>query len=170
MKRLKSEKGITLISLIAYMILVAAALGILGSITNFMYGNTSKFKSNSRYSSEYDRFNSNFLRDTQKYNHAIVENFEDGSVRCRLVTAEDDLGEKIIDEGVSYTYEPSKKSIVRRAQDGIELEVARNIHSANFTFKTPDNNKNKKGVQVHLEIGPSGQVNTQDIYYVLKFW
>ena len=168
MKRLKSEKGITLISLIAYMILVAAALGILGSITNFMYGNTHKFKSNSRYSSEYDRFNSNFLRDTQKYNHAVVEHFEDGRIRCRLVTAEDDIGEKIIDEGVSYTYEPSNKSIVRRAQDGIELEVARKIYSADFTFRAP--NKNKKGVQVHLEIGPSGQVNTQDIYYVLRFW
>lgn len=168
MKKLKSEKGITLISLIAYMILVAAALGILGSITNFMYGNTTRFKNNSKYSSEFDRFNSNFLRDTQKYNFASVVKYEDGRSKCNLFTAEDDLGEKVIDQGVSYLYEPSKKRIVRISQDGIELEVARNIYAASFTYNDPK--KSKRGVQVHIEVGPSGQVNTQDLYYVLKFW
>ena len=57
---------------------------------------------------------------------------------------------------------------MRKSPDGVELEVARNIYSANF--KADDPKKNKHGVKVHIEVGPSGKVNTQDLYYVLKFW
>ncbi len=167
MKIVKGERGITLISLIVYMILVAAALGTLGAITNFMYGNTTKFKNDSKYSSEFDRFNSNFLRDTQKYNHASVYG-EDGKIKCKLDISEDGTDENIIDEGVIYIYDPSQRNIVRKSPDGVELEVARNIYSANF--KADDPKKNKHGVKVHIEVGPSGKVNTQDLYYVLKFW
>jgi len=167
MKKLKSEKGITLISLIIYMILVAAALGILGSITNFMYGNTSKFKSNSRYSSEFDRFNSIFIKDTQKYNHAVVT-VESGVVKCTLNTSKDGSDENISDPGVVYIYTPSKRNIVRKSQDGVELEVARNVYSA--SFKANDPTKNKNGINVKLTIGPGGEASEQEIYYVLKFW
>ena len=167
MKFIKSERGITLLSLIVYMILVAAALGILGAITNFMYGNTARIKSNSKYSSEFDRFNSNFLRDTQKYNHAHVYE-EDGKIKCKLDTSADGTDENIIDQGVTYIYNPEKRTIVRRSQDGVELEVARNVYAA--SFKVNDPQKKKIGVSVHLEIGPSGSASEQDVYYVLKFW
>ena len=74
---MKKENGITLISLIIYIIVLLLAVSMLSTISSYFYSNVSEINSESKYIGEYNKFNMFFLEDIKsigvKFNNIITD-------------------------------------------------------------------------------------------------
>ena len=69
---MKSEKGITLISLIIYIVAMVIVVAIITTITGYFYGNIDNLQSRNEGAKEYTTFNSYFVNDiNEKENYYI---------------------------------------------------------------------------------------------------
>lgn len=145
---MKQEKGITLVSLIIYIILLMFVVAILSNISQHFYSNTSYIQEMGKYISEFNKFNMYFIED-------IKNNSDTYTVtKDKLVFA----------DGTIYTY--SNKSIYRN-----KVEICTNINICEFTKREEQdkNNFTKKIVNVKMEIEGSKTFNSENDY-VLKYW
>lgn len=145
---MKSEKGITLTSLIIYIVLLLFVIGILSTISEYFHLNTSYIMEMGKYVSEFDKFNMYFIEDV-KNNSELY----------------DITSDKIIfSDGTIYTY--SEGCIYRN-----KVEICSNIHTCVFTQKdeVDKNNFVKKIINIKLSIKGS-KIFTSDNDYVLKYW
>lgn len=145
---MKSEKGITLISLIIYIILLIFVVTILEAISQHFYSNTSYIQEMGKYISEFNKFNMYFIED--------VKNNSD--------TYEISENKVVFEDGTIYTY--TNKTIYRN-----KVEICTNINTCIFNKReeTDKNNFTKKIINVKLEIESSKVFNTENDY-VLKYW
>lgn len=60
---MKKENGITLISLIIYIVVLLLAVSMLSTISSYFYSNVSEINDESKYIGEYNKFNMFFLED-----------------------------------------------------------------------------------------------------------
>lgn len=147
---MKKERGITLISLIIYIIVMCMAIAILSIISNFFYSNTDYIKENSQYVSEYNKFNMYFIEDVKnnKDTYQVTNNkiiFEDGTV---------------------YTYKADTDNSIYRNK----VKICKNIAYCKFSkSETVTNNTTKNIIQVHMIIKGSKLFETTN-EYVLKYW
>lgn len=70
---MKSQKGITLISLIIYMIVMVLVISTLSILSRFFFSNKNHLLDESRYISEYNKFNMYFIADAKRNKNATVE-------------------------------------------------------------------------------------------------
>ena len=83
---MKNEKGITLMTIIIYVIAVFALLGTISVLTNFFHKNVQVVTSESILEAEYNKFNMQFLDDIKKEGNKIQTinsnyiSFSNGSV------------------------------------------------------------------------------------------
>ena len=101
---MKSQKGVTLISLTIYVIVMAIVVGILSVITTFFYHNTKDFRDINPML-EYTTFNSYF---SDEVNHSNIK-----IVKCYTGTTGGEQNYIIFNNGVQYTYIPANKGIYR---------------------------------------------------------
>lgn len=151
-KFLKSEKGITLLSLIAYLMVLTIAVGLLSTIGNFFYGNINIVQDTAKYSSEFDKFNSNIINDVKSNKHVKVDN---------------DKGTIIFENGITYKYNKEDSGIYRG-----QNKVASHVTGFKVSSKTiVINNVEKEILTINIIIGTSEKnlVNKQ-IDYTLKYW
>jgi len=146
----KSEKGITLMVLIAYVIILCIVVASLATISNFFFSNTDYITENAKYMAEYNKFNMYFVED--------VKNNED----TYQVTA----NEIVFKDGTTYTYKGDKDSSIYRNK----VKICTNIAYCNFSkaFSTV-NDVEKKIISVHMVIKGSKMFETTN-EYVLKYW
>ena len=64
-KYFKSEKGITLMALTTYIIVMLIVVGIVATVSTFFYGNLNIVKDSAKYSCEFDKFNSSIISDVK---------------------------------------------------------------------------------------------------------
>lgn len=147
---MKSEKGITLISLIIYMIVMCLVVSMLAIFSDLFYSNTNYLKENSKYMSEYNKFNMYFIEDIKNNKNLLtIENnkieFEDGTV---------------------YNYKSdSDYSIYRN-----KVKICTNIAYCKFTqTEETINNTTKKIINVYMIINGTSLFETNN-QYVLKYW
>ena len=76
---MKSEKGMTLTSLIIYIIIMLFVIGVISMISTFFYNNIDEVGKNVNPSQEFTRFSSFFLKDMKKTDRNILECSEEGS-------------------------------------------------------------------------------------------
>ena len=147
---MKSEKGITLMTLIVYIIGICLIVAMLATISDMFYSNTDYIKENSRYISEYNKFNMYFIEDVKnnKNTYRVTEN------------------EIIFEDGTIYTYiGDNDKSIYRN-----KVKICTNIVYCTFTKTEPIiNGVTKKVINVNMIIGGSTLFETAN-EYVLKYW
>lgn len=74
----KSQKGITMISLIIYVGCFLAVSGIVGAITVFFYNNTSLLNSEVYSSAEYNKLNMYLVKESEQEGNSFVS-FDDSS-------------------------------------------------------------------------------------------
>lgn len=147
---MKNQKGITLISLIIYIIVLTIVIATLSIISNFFYSNIDYIKENSKYISEYNKFNMYFIEDVKNNNNTyeVTENqviFEDGTV---------------------YTYKPNSDNSIYRNK----VKICKNIAYCKFSkSETITKNTTKNIIQVHMVIKGSNLFETKN-EYVLKYW
>lgn len=145
---MKSEKGITLISLSIYIMTISIAIGILSIISQYFYSNVSYISEMGKYASEYNKFNMYFIKDIK--NNTDVYSISDNKI--------------VFDDGNMYTY--SNGAIYRN-----KIKICSNIKECIFKKieETDDNNFTKKIINVNVLIDGTKVFAAED-NYVLKYW
>ena len=146
---MKSNKGITLTSLIIYIIVLMLALGVLSVISKFFYRNLDYVESLGDNVSEYNKFNMFFLEDAKK--------------NTNIISISNDNKQIIFGDGTVYTYKGGNdKSIYRN-----KVKVCRNVETCRFLEKENDSNKDIISVQIYMDSTNLIEFSTD---YVLKYW
>ncbi len=146
---MKSQKGVTLIALVIYVIVLTIVVSILAMISSFFFSNVNFVKKQANYAPEFNKFNMFFIQDVkQNKNLTITGN---------VVKFED---------GTEYTFNLDQKAIYRNGK-----AIAKNVQAAVFTTTTETiRNTTKNIVNVSIAIGNTGALFTKEIDYVLKYW
>lgn len=143
---MKSEKGITLISLTIYVIAMAIVVGVIAIISTFFYSNMEDTDNIVSPMTEYTKFNSFF---SDEVNHEGIE-----VVSCG--TTDNGQNYIVFSNEVQYTYISENKAIYRN-----KVKIAKEIDDCTFTTGT---NNGKRVVRVEFEAGGKTRENT----YTLK--
>jgi len=145
---MRQNRGITLISLVMYIIIATIVLGTMAIVSSEFFSNMSIIKDNEKYAVEFNKFNMLFVRDVKNNKTAQVE---DNKI--------------IFEDGTIYLYDKNKKTIYRN-----EEKLANSVETATFLSDTYlVNNITKNTIKVNLNIGRSQQYQ-KEIEYVLKYW
>ena len=68
---MKKNNGITLVTLVIYVIVMLIIVGVMTAITNTFYRNTEVVKGNVQEVVEFNKFNSYFLKEVKLYNNKV---------------------------------------------------------------------------------------------------
>lgn len=145
---MKEEKGITLTSLILYIVLLLVVIGTLSYVSTYFYSNTSYITDMGKYTAEFNKFNVYFIEDVK--NNSNLYSIEENKI--------------VFEDGTIYTY--SNGSIYRN-----KVEICKNINSCIFSKieETDSNNFTKQIINVRLSIKDSKKFESEN-NYVLKYW
>ncbi len=148
---MKKEKGVTLVALMLYIIIFSVTIGLLASLSSYVYNNMSNINSNSISSEEFNKFNINFVKDVKESKDAIVNSDSNG------VTI-------VLESGNTYTYRIQEKSIYKNKE-----KIATNILSFSAMATTENN---KKIIKVSISTGKNvdNPNYSKTISYVLRYW
>lgn len=156
MKTLKSNKGITLLSLVLYIIVMFIIIGIVVSIRENFFNNMDYVKDNSRYAASFDKFNSYFVKDVK--NNSTV-----------AVSEDDETGNPIITfyDGTTYIYSILDKAIYRG-----KVQIANNVATFNVQKREVIvENIEKQVLDVEISVGiKNTKFIDKKISYTLKYW
>lgn len=143
----KSDKGITLLSLIIYIVLLTFVLSMLAIVSNMFYSSTDYVINKGKYIYEFNKFNMYFIED-------VKSNSQIYSINDKEIVFED---------GTTYTY--SNKGIYRN-----KVKICNNV--LNCTFSNSElqvENTTKQIIKVTLIVEGSKSFTTEN-EYVLKYW
>ena len=80
---MKSQKGVTLIALVIYVIVLTIVVSILAMISSFFFSNVNFVKDQANYAPEFNKFNMFFIQDVKNNKNVTVSGnnikFEDGT-------------------------------------------------------------------------------------------
>lgn len=68
---MKSQKGITLMSLVVYVIVMTIAIAVIGSIISKFYNNTDSMQADTKEVIEFNKFNTYFLKEIKTSNNEV---------------------------------------------------------------------------------------------------
>lgn len=147
---MKSEKGITLMTLIITIIVLCFVISMLSVVSNMFFENTKYLNENSKNLSEYNKFAMFFIEDC-KNNKDILE------VSSNKI---------IFEDGTVYTYSGSTdKSIYRN-----KVKICSNIGYCNFSITEKEiNNITKKIINTHMIVEANKYFEATN-EFVLKYW
>lgn len=147
---MKKENGITLVTLIVYLIIVSAILAALTNLSSHIYKNINKLGIENLSAEEFNKFNVNFVKSVKANKNATVTN------NNQNVTIE-------FDDGTTYNYINGENSIYKN-----KIKIAKNI---NYFTADVQNINNKNVIQVQIGTGKKDTaVFGKTINYVLKYW
>ena len=150
---MKQEKGITLTSLIIYMILLTFAISMLAVISDMFFSNTKYITESGKYISEFNKFNMYFIEDVKNNNN----------------TYEVTNHQIIFEDGTIYTYYEAPDKLNISLLD-IDLKICNNIAYCKFTkTEQKQNNITKNLIQVQMAIKSSKLFEVKN-EYVLRYW
>lgn len=115
---MKSQKGITLISLTIYVIVMAIVVGVVAIISTFFYSNINDTTQELDPLTEFTQFNSFF---SDEVNHSNIKILECG-------TTDNGQNYIVFDNGVQYTYIPENQGVYRN-----QVKIASGVESCTFT-------------------------------------
>ncbi len=139
---MKSQKGITLISVTVYIIGLTIAISIITVLTAYFSKNINKNIGNVELYSEYTNFDSFFSQEVNHNNITVLECEENYIV---------------FDNQVQYTFVPENKGIYRN-----KVKICRQIENCTFT-NTIENGKYVVTVEIEIK-----GLEKRTIKYTLK--
>lgn len=139
---MKSEKGITLISLTIYIITMVVVLATVAVISTYFYTNISETSDTMDPLTEYTKFNRFFSEEVNRSNIKVLE------CESHYIA---------FDNGVQYSFIANNKGIYRN-----QVKIAKEVTNCTFLYEI----KNGKNiVVVTIQIGNS---NPKRVEYTLK--
>ena len=150
---MNKEKGITLTSLVLYMLVFITILGLLAALSGYIYSNVDNVSSGKVTSEEFNKFNLYFIKDVKQYSNATVTSDTDVTIS--------------FGSDVKYTYKNSDRAIYRN-----KVKIASNIANFTATLETDSTHNSKKVINVNIQTGKKskGYDFSKNIKYVLKYW
>ena len=146
---MKSEKGITMVSLIIYVIAMLITVTIITVVTSYFTKNIDVSTEKYTYYAEFTKFETYFSEEVNKENNHILEVGE---------TTVDNKTQKYIalSSGNQYTYIPENKAIYQN-----NVEITSGVENCTFTEKFVNG---KEAVEISITI----QDKTNSVQYVFK--
>ena len=145
---LKGEKGITLTSLVIYIIVFVIIIAIMANISNYFYSNIGEIKDSPKYVAEFNKFSMFFIADVKRNTEIVT-------------ISEDSL--QFADE---TKYEYRDNSIYRNNE-----EVSKYVKSFSFEKKPyVINSFSKTLINVSSTFGTDNEQITRNIDFVLRYW
>lgn len=145
---MKTEKGITLTSVVVYVLIATALISSTALLSSFFFSNMSLIKEQNQYAPEFNKFSMFFIED--------VKNNKSAEVTTTKVTFAD---------GTVYEYKSNEKAVYRN-----DTKITEKLDS--FTFSSSEyvvSNTTKQIINVKMMIdGVPNSIN--GIEYVLKYW
>lgn len=138
---MKSQKGITLISLTIYIIAMVIVIAVIAVVSTFFYSNLSSTTELTNPSVEYTKFTS-FFSDEMNHSNIKVLECKDNYIA--------------FDNGVQYTYVSENRGIYKN-----KVKIAREIKMCQFSTSI-ENGKNVVKVSIDID----GRI--RDSTFVLK--
>ena len=126
---MKSEKGITLISLTIYIIVLTIAIAIIAIISKYFYKNIDTTSKNITPLTEFTRFNSFF---SDEVNHKDIK------------IKKSDVNYIVFSNNIQYTYVKENNGIYRN-----NVKICRNVEHCYFETSTQNT---KKVIKVKMRI------------------
>lgn len=117
---MKSNKGITLTSLIIYVIGMTIMVATIATITSFFYKNIDIGDINSD-TTQYTKFSSMFTEETNRINNSVIE--------CKTLTDENRISYIIFSSGNQYTFNEDSKSIYKN-----NVKICDNVEMCEFSY------------------------------------
>lgn len=145
---MKKESGITLITLIIYVIGITIITGILTVITNFFYQNVMHMEDASSSSAEYSKFNVVFIEEVKSFGNKVIEPTE-LNVETKSIS---------FSSGNTYTFQDNK--IYKN-----KIAIASDISDCKFKLRMYES---KQIVSVYMKIGGKNGFE-QTIEYVVSY-
>lgn len=150
MKKINNnQNGITLISLVIYIIVLVIAMAIMTTVSTYFYGNIGGIIDTPKYLSEFNKFAMFFVADVKDYKTATVTS---DTVK--------------FDYGPTYQF---KDGAIYRD----DLKIADYIINCTFSKEQPYmvDDISKNIINVDMQIGKSEEKSvTQNVDFVLKYW
>lgn len=145
---MRSEKGITLTSLVVYIVLIILVVGLLSLVSQDFFKNTQYIMDSGKYIQEYNKFNMYFIED-------VKNNTDIYSIQNNIIVFKD---------GTTYTF--SNNDIYRN-----KVKICDNIKYCEFLKNDYIDEKDfkKKIITVKIQIDGSEVFETEN-NYVLKYW
>lgn len=148
---MKSQKGISLISLTIYLIAMSIVIAIIAVISTYFYKNTNSLLDNINPLAEYTKFNTFFSDEVNHNNIKILE------CKTNYKNGDDSQGIEnsyvAFDNGVQYMYIKENKGIYRN-----QVKICENVENCTFERKI----KNGKDViAVSIKIEEASVKNTE---------
>ncbi len=144
---MKSQKGITLTSLVIYIAISTVVISIMAVVSSFFFGNVDKVKEQDKYASEFNKFNMFFIND--------IKNNKTANVEANKIVFED---------GTVYEYSKPERAIFRNS-----TRITSNVTALEFNLSEYESTEKttKNIITVGISIGENFY---QSIEYVLKYW
>lgn len=143
-----SDKGITMTSLVIYIMVAAIIIGTMAMVSSFFFSNTQLIKNQERYAVEYNKFNMFFINDVKNNKNVKVES-----------------NQVIFEDGTIYIYDEQEQAIYRNG-----TKIAEEIISVSFSTDIYEvENTTKNLIRANLSIGKQYNFD-KEIEYVLKYW
>jgi Tfp pilus assembly protein PilE len=145
---MKSQKGVTLISLIIYIIVMAIVVAVMATISKYFYTNTSKANNDINAIAEFTKFNNYF---TEEINHEGIK-----VLKCE--TTDEDKYESYIvfSNGVQYSFISANEGVYRD-----KAKICSGVTKCKFSYEVIEG---KDIVKVEFQAGE----NLQEISYTLN--
>ena len=129
---MKNQKGITLVSLLVYIIVMIIIIGGLSTISYNFYRNTQALEVDTEDIVEFSNFNEYFIKEIKKANNKIDNISEDGTYI-------------VFTDGNSFML--NNKSIYYN-----QIEISKNVNSLKFEYdKDEENNEITDIIKVSVE-------------------
>ena len=149
---MKSEKGITLVSLIIYVIAMLITVTIMTIVTSYFYQNVDVSAEKYTYFSEFTKFESYFSEETTKQGNRIVEINPENTQENPNAQKNSEQVYLILSSGNQYTYIKQNKAIYQnnvKITSGVEdCSITQNIENGKqtitITMKIQDKTRNMK--------------------------
>ena len=145
---MKTNKGITLISLITYIIGLTIVLALIATLTSFFYKNISAKDINSD-TTQYTKFSSTFLEETNNKKNSVID--------CKPIT--DGVSYIIFSSGNQYTFDENSKSIYKN-----NFKICDNVEICDFSYTFVDS---KYKIKVNFKTSSIEMLGDNAIIYNL---
>lgn len=126
---MQGEKGITLISITIYVIVMLIVISVITVLTSYFYTNVDINSVSEDLNQQYTKFNSYFTEEVNKKGNKLL----------KIGQIESDTGNQnyiIFSSGNQYTYVPQNQGIYRN-----QVKIAQNITGCTFSSKKEVNGK-----------------------------
>ena len=145
---MKSNKGVTLTSLIIYVIGMTIMVSIIATLTSFFYKNIDIGDINSN-TTQYTKFTSILSEEVNKKNNSVID--------CQSLT--DGVSYIVFSSGNQYTFNQGSKSVYRN-----NVKICDNIDTCDFSYTYIDS---KYKIKVSFETANIYMTGSNSIVYNL---